>query len=371
MTNFLYINTSIILIIIIFVLIICLTKDEIQKDYKDIVLHKNEFVYVPKHVLRALIIKYKNKLAYNTKKNIKSDLTHNKNKFKKIEKILLTYIKLTYNIKLNLNPYEIEKYILDERLNTRDSISNIFSRKDGYDEEIININEYSEYPYLAGKIVYLLERILYLDHTSKKEIHIPLHLDEIESLLNNIVDKPIIRKGQIKTEEELKIYISSPQDNEFDNMLLPQNDIIDRNEYFLIKNLPKPKTCSKYIRHNLKNYITDIAAQDIPSPFNVDDDDNQKAKNTKEATSSWNKNKGLNYMLYTTEQSDLSPYNDHEESDNRIMADYLMCVPNDINKKKLLYDNMRASLKINDDMVSGKQSLTDKWDYLENQFLTN
>jgi hypothetical protein len=113
------------------------------------------------------------------------------------------------------------------------------------------------------------------------------------------------------------------------------------------------------LRNNLQNYISDSAAQDLENVFPVGDDGNQKAKNMREASASWQKNNIFRMADISHTHEDA-----FDDSDNRLQHQKISYAGYDL-PLKLMKDELN-----NRNNSNQKQSLTDSWDHLEQQFLS-
>lgn len=326
MVNHIYVNSTLLIIGITIAAIIVVVASEnvTATPQSSIVKIKDTYVYLPKHVMTATIAKYKKSIVKQIGTHVDEEL---RARFKLAERKLSEYIRLKHGIDVHINLSVIEKYIADEH---------IAGKHVAYTECELHEHDPSEYYHLTGRILYLLDQILILERNSN--VQMPLNLDIIDSLLN-------YRAYRKQSLEDIQTAnnVGDTDDDDHD----------DHADQYCDGNAARSgaKKCSRKLRHNLHDFISDGAAQDIFS----DNESNQKAKNAREAMSSWRTR--ANY----SEPSGMSEINDHSEVSNRMTFEHMFCR---VNKRT-------QPIKSHSTEPNGKQSLTDKWDYLERQFLTN
>jgi hypothetical protein len=327
MVNHIYVNSTLLIIGITIATIIVVVASENMTaiPQSSIVKIKDTYVYLPKHVMTATIAKYKKSIVNQIGTHMDEEL---RARFKLAERKLSEYIRLKHAIDVHINLSVIEKYIADEHI-AGNHIAYTECDLHGYDP--------SEYHHSSGRILYLLDQILLLERNSN--VQMPLNLDVIDSLLNYSA----YRKQSLEDMRTAdNVRDNATDDDGYDDQYYDVGDAVT---------CSKAKKCSHKLRHNLHDFISDGAAQDIFS----DNESNQKAKNAREAMSSWRIR--ANY----SEPSDMSEINDHSEVSNRMTFEHMFCRVN-----KRIQPIKSFAIEPN-----GKQSLTDKWDYLERQFLTN
>ncbi len=320
MVDHIYITALVVIgLIITIVIVVHIDFTNSDSNTPSIVKSAGGYVYVPKHILKATITKYKKAIIHMAKSTIDDTL---RKKFAVTESTLSSYIKMKYGRQINMDPVIIEQYITNEGIR--------------YDECDLHEYESSEHGRACGRIIYLLDHILSLEY-SHKQIELPLQLDALDSLLSHkLFDPQTFEKNKIVNELVVDGYYVESQD-------IPMTQV----KPGITRYRPKPCTRERY---NLHNYISDTTAQETHI------DDNLKAKNLREAISSWQTN------TTHSEPSDSSEINIHPESFNRISSEQLLCgrVP------RIVQPIESRAIDRN-----GKQSLMDKWDYLEQQFLIN
>lgn len=294
---------------------------------------KDQVISVPHHILEALLVKYRDRLINKANSNIHIDC----NLLDEVNESLAQHVYLKYGIKYDLYPIEMDKYLLNQGL-TKTNI---------YDDELVGGVDFHSTTNSLGVIIWYLERILLENRNNKHTVEIPLILEKVDEILATMHLKDVsLYNLEIKTSLSK---CSTPA----------VIDIIDSNEQWRLPTKSNPKECSKTLRNNLQNYISDSAAQDMESILSVGNDGNQKAKNHREALSSWQKN-NIFRMAEVSHTRD----GGFGDNDNREMHQKVSYAGYDL-PLKLMKDERNNKLNNNQ-----KQSLTDSWDYLENQFLT-
>lgn len=415
MVDHLYINSTAILIVIVLISIFLISSsyrtgsilytNDILQQYNDTdestgidnkyIKYNGLVTSVPKHMLHSIVAKYKHALVAHANKTLRrTDATISntlKAKFQKVEEILKNYIYLHKGVNFDLHPYELEKYILTQKINSNSygDCSGIYIRGSKCDEEAIGEEGLSQYTAHIGKIIWNLEQILSLNNSNNgliynRNIDIPLQLDCIQELIdyqisienfgnetNNLSGNKINNLFENESECVNNLYNDSHNDMDSDltrggvssNLtstdIGPSNHITANN--FPARLRPKfgAKKCSTILRNNLNNFLSDNAAQDWHDPFNVGDDGNQKAKNAKEAASLW-KTESISRSSGISHSRD----NDFSESINREILKTTR--PNNM----LGFDIAKIN-RVAHAPIKQKQSMSDKWDYIENKFLNS
>ena len=444
MVEHLYINSTAILIVIVLISIflisssyrtgsILYTTDILQQynDTDDTTGIDNKYIKynglvtsVPKHMLHSIVAKYKHALVAHANKTLRrtdAKISNTlKSKFQKVEEILKNYIYLHKGVHFDLQPYELEKYILAQKINSNSygDCSGIYIRGSKCDEEVIGEKRLSEYTAYIGKIIWNLEQILLLNNSNNAlnnsnnaliyngNIDIPLQLDCIQELIdyqisienfgndtnnlsgnesecinnlfgnesecvNNLYNDPhndmdsnfasnlTSNFASNSTSNLTSNFASNSTSNFASTDIGPTNHITANNFPGRVRRKFSAKKCSTILRNNLNNFLSDNAAQDWHDPFNVGDDGNQKAKNAKEAASLW-KTESISRSSGTSHSRD----NDFSESINREILKTTR--PNN-----MLGFDIAKSNRVAHAPIKQKQSMSDKWDYIENKFLNS
>jgi hypothetical protein len=285
---------------------------------------KGKLISVPKDIYDAMLSKYTHKLISIAKKNTNINM----NLLNQIERTLEQHIQYKYGIKFTLYPNELDNYIINLGI----------PQSNKYDGELVGGVDMDDKTRKIGVIIWYLETIM-IRSKNLTVIEIPVILDEID----NIDTQDIKKSNKIFEQVEER---SIPID---------VVDMIDRKE-FRVPIKSAPKKCSN-LRYDLMNYISDSAAQDWDNIF-AGDETNQKAKNTREAAAGWQKT-NIFRMADTTHARDGVFGDSHNRQHNPIFnyAGYDLPL-------KMMKDE-----QLNKPTRNQKQSLTDDWNYLEEQFL--
>lgn len=358
MVNYLYVNSTAALVGIIFIVILYFNTSTHNDTYKSAsgyqyAKHNGSVISIPKHILHNIINEHKRKLTkYSSKLNENTEISPElTKKINVAERLLKSHIYNKYGVHISPQSYELEKYVLDCNLNKNTETTQLYNRGSTYDEEIIGeselINHGKSVSAHIGKIIWYLEQIILLDNSSKSSnLELPLQLDYIKDICEVKINDSIWFQDMPYTQDK---------DADIELTADYEKDLITAGNFpGLFKRKCMPKNCSSILRDN--NYFSDAAGQDQSDPLNVSDEGNQKAKNMSEAQLMWKNN-----IMRSSEVSHARE-NDFTDSINReTMKIY---VPN---TTQLAFDIAQMN-KIN---LSQKNSLTDKWDYLEQQFLSN
>jgi hypothetical protein len=313
---------TVICMLMLFLIVFSLSSGSKQLDYKENYIKiNNNVISVPNYLLSALLYKYRNRLINYSQ--IQDNLDYSK--LLDIERSLSNHIYFKYKIKFDMNPVVLEKYIINQGI----------PQKNNYDNELTGGYELSDKNKCLGKIVWLLEQLIILNKTSDN-IEIPINLENIDNMLENPIYNP-------------RIINHVPEDMPLDTIVE-----IDEPQQWRKPSKSTPIECSKNLRNNLQNYISDSACNDI---YNDDITSVIKNKISKDTANGWEPTL-LKEMSNTTQPRGI----EFTESNNRFI------------KQEPSYKNHNLSLslmKYDSKLNNHKQSLTIAWDYLENEFLSH
>jgi len=361
MIDHLYINSvaTLIIVALIIIFFISNSKRSENKLHANYAKHNGAIISMPKHVLNSLIAKYKHKLIHTSNAPLSPTQI---NKLREIELILAKFVQIKYKIKFNPQPYDIEKNLLDYKSKNNMEYDYAVVRCAGdvvYDEEIIGEDHAA---CNIGKIIWYLEQIVLMDNRNSSHVEIPLQLDHIKEFIQD--SARTVQDPMRMTDFESIAIANNMADNAGINDTNINNVSADIAVDSVANNFPgklrpkfAPKKCSTLMRDNLDNFISDMAIQELqePYPSNVSDEDNQKARNYKEAAAMWK-----NTNIYRLSDQSHSRDADFADSNNKLEGTIYPSV------NTLAFDIAKS----NRSASNTKQTLTDKWDYLEHKFLT-
>jgi hypothetical protein len=343
-----------------------------QKNTDKYIKTKNQVIRVPHYVLEALLVKYQNRLINQAKNRLDID----PKLLQDVENSLSEHMRSKYGIKFNLCPLELENYILSRGVPQ----SNI------YDDDLVGGVDLSSTGKSIGIIIWYLEKIILFNSTNtffkkgnkkNKEqqsysqnrrffnsskaanafsvrddgnngsIEIPLILEKVDTLL---------AIKSVTTTAAISEYIT-PLYKPLPSTIIDELD--DRQ--LRLPSKSAPNKCSPLLRKNLQNYISDSAGQEWQDYLaeGVGDDTNMKAKNAREASAGWQKT-NIHRL------SSISHHSDKEFSDtsNRLLNPYISYTSYDLPLKLMKQEQNKTK-------SDQKQSLSDAWDILIHDTITN
>lgn len=311
----------------------------------------DNIIDMPLHVLEGMLAQYRNRMVNLSHKDVDIDPTQ----LNKVKDELSRHVYIRYGITYDLDPNQLEKYILD--LGIRNS--------NNYDEELIGGIDIDNSARTLGIIVWYIEQICMLNKNNDGSIEVPLVLEHMDKLMNGVrpsivKSDPYMWLAHDKSAYDANDYSADNDETQF-APLYGVNDVVDPKEQWRIPVGGKPKPCSRRLRNNLHDYLSDAAATDGHAVSMGAGNVYYKAQNMKEAIAGWNDAYDLSRSV------DVSHLNEGEfdSNDNRWRGPYMQFA-----EYRLALDAMRDDRFNNKNKFdSEKQSLTDNWDFLERNFL--
>jgi hypothetical protein len=311
----------------------------------------DNIVDMPLHVLEGILAQYRNRIIRLSHKDVDVDLSQ----LDRVKNELSRHVFIKYGIQYDLNPTQLENYILD--LGIRSSNS--------YDDELVGGVDISGPARTLGIIVWYIEQICILNRNNTDAIEVPLVLEHMEKLMSDVTptsvkSDPYIWMAHDKSAYDAKDYLEGARDVPI-APLYGVTDVVDPKEQWRIPVGGKPKPCSRKLRTNLHDYLSDAAATDVHAVSMGAGNVYYKAQNTKEAIAGWN---GAHDLSRNVDTSHLNE-DDFDMNDNRWRGPYMQFA-----EYRLALDAMRDDRLNNKNRFDSEtQSLTDNWDFLERNFM--